>query len=150
MATYSYNPKDFTLLVGGVPVQGGFGPGTYITVTPTAQDFTTTVGVFGDVVVNRSHDRTGTIEVVMLQSATENAIFNALRQAGLATSQAFAPVGLVHVADNAMAVTAKNSWVQTAPTISVADAEPTITWTLSCDILTVIITGLPTAGILTF
>ncbi len=84
MATDTYDPKLFSLVVAGIPLPAkGYADGEFIKLERDAQAYTDAVGTDGAVIRTRSHDQRATVTFTTMQKAAINAILSTLILADL-------------------------------------------------------------------
>ena len=71
-----YDPKKVTLTLGAHTAQG-FADGTFITVARNNQMWTVHSGASGETARSKSNDRSGTIELVVMQTSLTNDFLSA-------------------------------------------------------------------------
>lgn len=67
----TYDPKQVVLIVGGVQITG-FADGTFITVRRNSDAWSLQMGVDGEGTRSKSNDKSGQIEVQLMQSSQSN------------------------------------------------------------------------------
>lgn len=72
-----YDPTLIKVLLGGIQMTD-FGEDSMVKVTRTSDLRSATVGADGNVTVNKSADRTGTMEITLMHNSASNAILKAL------------------------------------------------------------------------
>lgn len=69
----TYDAKDIILIVGGLPIDAGRDAGNFLSIAADTPEYTKTVGADGEVVVNRSNDRSRNVTITLMQSSLSNA-----------------------------------------------------------------------------
>lgn len=87
----TYDPKKFTLIVGGY-IMTGFGPEDFVEVERDEDAYTKKVGVSGEVARVRNLNRAGVITLRLMQSSPSNDALSLL-----ATLDEFADLGAVPI-----------------------------------------------------
>lgn len=117
MATTStYDPSKLTVIVGGVIVSG-FSDGDYITAKRDEDLYTKRVGADGHVARARNGNKSGTIEIKLLQGSpavSEIAALVALDNF-LFDGDVLIPISIVSPGTAAELVVSTQSWLKTAP-----------------------------------
>lgn len=113
MAVSTYDPCDVTLTFFGYPITG-FAEGTFITVERSSETFTKVVGVC-DGSRTRSHDRGGSIEFTVMQTAPINDWLSAMINADEATKNVIGPA-IVKDNSGASIYFAPEAWIVSQPT----------------------------------
>ena len=75
--TYDLDQVGFSF--AGVPISGGYGEGSSILIKRNAPLYLFKVGRAGDVVRSRNNDKTGTVELTLLQAEAANSTLNTIR-----------------------------------------------------------------------
>jgi len=128
----SYAPKDVVVSWNGVPITG-FAEGTFITMKRATESKKKTVGSQGDVCITMSADKTGEIELTLMQSAPSNAKLALLLH--LEEKARIPTVGVLMVSDPSGAVLAlsKNAFLMSFPSLDLADDAGDRTWMFACE-----------------
>lgn len=117
MATTStYDPTKLTVIVGGVIVSG-FSDGDYITAKRDEDLYTKRVGADGHVARARNGNKSGTIEIKLLQGSPAVAEIAALVALDnfLFDGDVLIPISIVSPGTAAELVVSTQSWLKTAP-----------------------------------
>ena len=111
-----YDPNEVSIVVCGIPIEGGFADGTFIEVDQDANDFDDIVGTDGDVTRSKTNDRRGTITITLMQSSESNALLSALSNVDRSKSNG-AGVGPLLIKDNQGTTffAGEHSWIQKPP-----------------------------------
>jgi len=116
MATSTYDPSKLTVIVGGVIVTG-FSDGDFITAKRDEDLYMKRVGADGHVARARNGNKSGTIEIKLLQSSpavTELSALVALDNF-LFDGDILIPISIVSPGDGAELVGATQAWLKTPP-----------------------------------
>ena len=116
MATSTYDPTKLTVIVGGVIVSG-FSDGDFITAKRDEDLYMKRVGADGHVARARNGNKSGTIEIKLLQSSpavNELAQLVALDNF-LFDGDILIPIAIVSPGDGAELVSSTQSWLKTPP-----------------------------------
>jgi len=116
MATSTYDPTKLTVIVGGVIVTG-FSDGDFITAKRDEDLYMKRVGADGHVARARNGNKSGTIEIKLLQSSpavNEIAALVALDNF-LFDGDILIPIAIVSPGDGAELVAATQAWLKTPP-----------------------------------
>jgi hypothetical protein len=112
MAVRTYDPCDVAMSFFGYPITG-FAEGTFITVERSSDTFTRVVGVC-DGSRTRSHDRGGSIEFTVLQTAPINDWLAAMINADERTKNVIGPVIVKDNSGNSTYFAAE-AWIVSQP-----------------------------------
>lgn len=114
-----YDPNEVSLMVAGVPVEGGFADGTFIEIIQMSPDFTSKVGVDGDVTRSKTNDRRATIRITLMQSSNSNQLLSAMSNIDRKKSNG-AGVGPMLIKDNQglSLYSAEHSWISKPPDVT--------------------------------
>ena len=116
MTTSTYDPTKLTVIVGGVIVTG-FSDGDFITAKRDEDLYMKRVGADGHVARARNGNKSGTIEIKLLQSSPAVTQLSSL----VALDNFFfdgdilIPIAIVSPGDGAELVASTQSWLKTAP-----------------------------------
>lgn len=110
MATTTYDPKEVTLLFGGISIEG-FAEGSFISVEYAVPErTTTTVGADGQVVRTVNNNNSATITVRLMPDSPSIAVIKATRLADQATNAGIVPIALKSGVGDLFA--ADGAWIQ--------------------------------------
>lgn len=114
--TSTYDPTRLTVIVGGVIVSG-FSDGDYITAKRDEDLYMKRVGADGHVARARNGNKSGTIEIKLLQGSPAVAQLSALVALDnfLFDGDVIIPISIVSPGDGAELVSSTQSWLKTAP-----------------------------------
>lgn len=111
-----YDPRGITVSLCGILIASGFSEDSMVKVTQTTPRFDQLVGVLGDVCRVKQYDRTATVALSLMQSATANDQLSALlaRDENLPNG---AGVGsfLLQDLQGTTLITAAHAWVRGYP-----------------------------------
>ena len=128
----SYAPKDVVVSWNGIPITG-FAAGTFITMKRSTESKKKTVGSQGDVCLTMSADKTGEIELTLMQTAPSN---NLLSAALHAEEKLKVPtVGVLMISDpsGSMLALSKNAFLMSFPNSDLGDDATDRTWMFGCE-----------------
>jgi len=113
MAVRTYDPKDVSILVGGVPIKG-FADGEFVRVNKKSDAFTLVVGSDGVVSRAASNDNTGEMVIMLSQTSPSNDTLSALHLADLATKSGVVPILITDNSGRSVYVSAFG-WIRKLP-----------------------------------
>jgi hypothetical protein len=90
----SYDPKRVIVTYGGVPI-GGYADGTFVNITPGADNFSPVVGADGEVARAMSNNNTHTVEITLLQSSLSNEYLSLCKNADKLTGLGMLPLQIL-------------------------------------------------------
>lgn len=112
-----YDPNELSIMVCGIPIEGGFADGSFVEIEQDSDDFADVVGVDGDVTRSKTNDRRATITITLMQSSASNALLSALNNIDRKASNG-AGVGPCLIKDNqgTSLYAGEKSWIAKPPT----------------------------------
>lgn len=129
--TKTYDPTKIVMTFGAFVISG-YAEGSMIECDRNVDTFSTTVGSQGDVVRNKSANRTGHITVNLLQSSASNGAFTAMAMADEAiTSAGIQPV-LIKDLNGLTLWSAAEAWIKKPPAGSFDEKQKDRKWTIDC------------------
>jgi hypothetical protein len=128
--TKTYDPTKICAVVGGA-LLSGFADGSMIKCERNEDAFKTTVGADGQVVRNKSANRSGKITFTLLQSSQSNAVLSGIALADQATSAGIVPI-VIKDNNGTTLWTAAEAWVQKAPGGSFEKEAKEREWVFEC------------------
>lgn len=130
----SYSPKDVKVSFNGFAITG-FAPDSFIRLRRNSDILAETVGSAGELSLTKIADRTGEVEIDLMQTAESNLLLSAV---ALATENG-APitVGVLMIQDPSGSVlgTALNAFIKSHPEIELGASQNSKTWTFGCEVL---------------
>lgn len=128
-----YDPNEVSILVCGLPIDGGFGEDTFIEIDQDSNDFDDVVGTDGDVTRSKTNDRRATITLTLMQSSVSNALLSALNNIDRRKSNG-AGVGPLLIKDNqgTTLFAAEKSWIAKPPTAGFGKKANERAWMIRC------------------
>ncbi len=131
MTVKTYDPKQVTLIVGG-KIISGFSDGTFIKAKRNDQAFALKVGVDGEGTRAKSSNRSGQLEITLMNSSDSNDALNAFALLDETANAGAVPVLLKDGSGRTLA-SAVTAWVQKLPDWSAAKEAFEIPWVLETD-----------------
>lgn len=113
-----YDPNEISIVVCGIPIEGGFAEGSFIEIAQETDDFTDVVGTDGDVTRSKTNDKRATITLKLMSSSPANALLSALNNIDRRAGNG-AGVGPLLIKDNqgTSLHTAEKSWIAKPPDV---------------------------------
>jgi len=129
MAVKDYDPKKVTINLGGHIAQG-FADGSFVSISRNNQSFNLVSGAGGEVARAKSQDKSGTIELTLMQTSETNDFLSGkmIADEGPTSAGKFA-FGLID-ANGTTVVAATEVWVQQPPTVEYGKELGDRVWTL--------------------
>jgi hypothetical protein len=129
MGLKTYNAKQVTVLVSGIPMSG-YGDGDFLKIT-TPEKFTYKSGADGGGTRAKNNDYSAVIELTLMQTSPSNSTLSGM----VALGETGADVGPFMVKDNSgfSVHAAQNVWVEKEPVVTYGRQANTLTWTLRTD-----------------
>ena len=134
-----YDPKKVVLTIGGHPVEG-YADGTFITVSRNNQMWTLQSGASGETARSKSNDRSGTVEIVLMQTSVSNDVLSTkVKDDDLNNSGKF--VLGIDDEHGKTVIAGLESWVQQQPSTEFAKELSERTWIIETGDLEMFIGG---------
>lgn len=133
----TYDPKDYSLIVGGHIVEG-FADGTFMTVSRNNDTFALTMGADGEGARAKSNDTSGTFVFTLLQTSRSNAVLSSFHNADELNNGGQVPV-LVKDNNGDTVLEASTAWVRKPADVELAKEITSREWTLESDKLTMVV-----------
>jgi len=141
MSLHTYDPKKVVLIVGGVPI-GGFADGTFINVMRSEDAFTKVVGADGDTTRSKSNDKSGEMEITLLQTSMSNDVLTGFAMADELQNKGAVPVLLKDLSGTS-AFASAFGWVRKLPDSEYGKEVSERSWTLDLVDLNMFVGGNP-------
>lgn len=135
----TYDPKDISIIVGGVPISG-FADGTFVEIERNEDMFALTVGADGEGARSKSNNRSGTLKFTLLQTSDSNQYMSAL---ALIDEQSNAGAVPVMVRDNLgkSVFLAESAWIKKMATSTFSKSIESREWVMETDTLVMNVGG---------
>ncbi len=127
----TYDPKQIVIIVGGVQLTG-FADGSFVTVRRNADAWSLQMGTDGEGTRSKSNDKSGQIEVVLMQSSQGNAYLSNLALADELNNAGIVPA-LVKDNGGSSLHAAEQVYVKKTPDSEYAREAGPRTWVLETD-----------------
>lgn len=130
----AYSPKDVAISFNGLAIQG-FAPDSFVRLRRNSDLLNETVGAAGELSLTKIADRTGEVEIELLQTAESNRILSAV---AIATENGGPiTVGVLMIQDPSGSVLAiaLNAYLKSLPEIELGTEQNSKTWTFGCETL---------------
>lgn len=135
----TYDPGQLGIIVGG-KIISGFADGSMVKISRNEQAYMLKVGADGEGTRVRSRNKSGKIEITLMQSSDANDIFSAYAISDEATNSGAVPV-LIRDGSGRTLVDAATAWVQKLPDSEFAKDAKERVWILETDEVNIFIGG---------
>lgn len=113
MAVFTYDPKQFTMIVGGA-IMSGFADDDFVEVERDEDAFSKKVGVDGEVTRAKTNNKAGKITIRLMQSSSSNDELSAFALLDEASNKGVVPV-LARDASGRSVFASDSGWVRKFP-----------------------------------
>lgn len=131
----TYDPKQVAITFDGININSGIAPDTFLTIARDEDAFFKTAGADGTIARTRNANRSGTIEVTLMQNSEVNKLLMAKALADendevdildtISINDPSDPTGV-------FLMTAKSCWIKKVPDIEYGKEYGTRTWMFDC------------------
>lgn len=139
MPVRTFDPKQFNLLVGGIPI-GGYADGTFISFMRSNDTFTKVSGTDGIVSRALSADTSGEIVITLAQTSPSNDALSAIHTADEISGDGVVPVLIEDKSGRTKALSAF-AWIRKPADSEFGKEIANREWTLDCADFDVFIGG---------
>lgn len=130
----SYSPKDVAISFNGVAITG-FAPDSFIRLRRNSALLGETVGAAGDLSLTKIADRTGEIEIELMQTSASNMLLSAIAVATENGGPITVGVLMIQDPSGSVLALAVNSYIKAMPEIDLGAEQNSKTWTFGCEVL---------------
>lgn len=133
----TYDPKEVSITWNGIPINSGIAPDSFLTMAREEDAFTKTVAANGTVARTRNADKTGTVEIMLMQNSPINALLSA---AALADENGVDTISIITVFDpsGSLIAVANDAWIRKIPDQELSKEYGERTWMFDCAELQII------------
>ncbi|UPW39691.1 hypothetical protein ESCO56_00014 [Escherichia phage vB_EcoM_ESCO56] len=135
MAMYQqYSPKDVVCSWNGIAIEG-FAPDSFLRLQRTSPLVTPVVGAGGQVALTRNADKTGTIEIELMQTSLSNQMLSAIqaKQDNMELEEDISSNFVIYDPSGSVLATGINAWLQELPQIELGRDQNSKTWVFGCE-----------------
>ncbi|UPW39144.1 hypothetical protein ESCO45_00021 [Escherichia phage vB_EcoM_ESCO45] len=135
MAMYQqYSPKDVVCSWNGIAIEG-FAPDSFLRLQRTSPLVTPVVGAGGQVALTRNADKTGTIEIELMQTSLSNQMLSAIqaKQDNMELEEEISSNFVIYDPSGSVLATGINAWLQELPQIELGRDQNSKTWIFGCE-----------------
>ncbi|QAX98308.1 hypothetical protein EcSzw1_93 [Escherichia phage EcSzw_1] len=135
MAMYQqYSPKDVVCSWNGIAIEG-FAPDSFLRLQRTSPLVTPVVGAGGQVALTRNADKTGTIEIELMQTSLSNQMLSAIqaKQDDMELEVDISSNFVIYDPSGSVLATGINAWLQELPQIELGRDQNSKTWIFGCE-----------------
>lgn len=129
----SYSPKDVNVSFSGIAISG-FAPDSFIRIRRNSDILNETVGSQGELSLTKIADKTGEIEIELLQTSESNILLSGILL-GFEFGTASIPVGelIIQEPSGSNFTIAHNAYIKMAPEIELGADQNSRVWTFGCE-----------------
>ena len=129
----SYSPKNVNVSFQGVAITG-FAPDSFIRISRNEDVLKETVGSAGNLALTHNADKTGTIEIELMQTSESNIALSAILF-GFEFDTGIIPVGQIVIQDpsGSNLTLANNAYIKVSPEIDLGADQSSRTWVFGCE-----------------
>lgn len=135
MAMYQqYSPKDVVCSWNGIAIEG-FASDSFLRLQRTSPLVTPVVGAGGQVALTRNADKTGTIEIELMQTSLSNQMLSAIqaKQDNMELEEDISSNFVIYDPSGSVLATGINAWLQELPQIELGRDQNSKTWIFGCE-----------------
>lgn len=110
----TYNPKRVIIVYGGVPITG-YADGTFISVAPSSDRFSKTVGADGEVARSKSNDNTHEVTITLLSTSLSNSYLSGILTLDKISDAGALPLQIIDLSGGELFFWPQ-AWIRTPPT----------------------------------
>jgi len=137
MAVITYDPKEYNIVYGGRTLSG-YEDGTFITIARDNDMWTKKTGADGKGIRSKSNDRSGRVEIVLLQGSSDNEFLSEIASADELNNGGVRTFVMSSQSDTDK-FAAETMWVKKVPDSPFAKEAGSRTWVLETDDLSVFV-----------
>ena len=129
-----YSPKDVVCSWNGIAIEG-FAPDSFLRLQRTSPLVTPVVGAGGQVALTRNADKTGTIEIELMQTSLSNQILSAIqaKQDDMELEEDISSNFVIYDPSGSVMATGINAWLQELPQVELGRDQNSKTWIFGCE-----------------
>lgn len=129
MATLkTFVPANVNISWGGIILEG-FSTDSFVTVSRSSDNTTVQVGAAGDVGITKIADRTGTVEITLMQNSVTHRILSAIQTAQDVGDELYRANMTITDPSGSMICKIFNAHIQTPPEVTLGADQNEKTWT---------------------
>lgn len=135
----TYRPEDVSIAWNGINITSGLAPDTYITLDRNEDAFTLTVGADGTGARTQNANKSGTIELTLMQNSPINALLaaQALADENITSADVVSALTISDPSGSLIAG-AEDCWIKKIPQQELGKEYGTRTWMFECSRLTIV------------
>lgn len=130
MAFYNYNPKEVSIIAGGVDIQG-YGDGDFVSISFDEDSFTTISGAAGDISRSLNPSTLATVTITLLNGSPSNDVLSGLHITDRATGLGTFPLMVKDNSGRSLFLS-DAAWVIKFADMTKGKEAGTTEWTLHC------------------
>lgn len=136
----TYDPKDYSLIVGGHIVEG-FADGTFINASRNEDTWALSVGADGEGARAKSNNKSGTFVITLMHTSRSNTVLSGFHNADELNNGGQVPV-LLKDNNGDTVIEATTAWVRKPADVERGKEISNTEWTLETDKMTMLVGGL--------
>lgn len=129
-----YSPKDVVCSWNGIAIEG-FAPDSFLRLQRSSPLITPVVGAGGQVALTRNADKTGTIEIELMQTSPSNQMLSLIqaKQDAMELEEDITSNFIIFDPSGSVLATGVNAWLQELPQVELGREQTTKTWIFGCE-----------------
>lgn len=137
--TGTYDPKKVIITFGGL-ILSGFAEGKMVTVKRKEDMWSMQIGVDGEGARSKSNNKSGEIEISLLQTSASNEALSALALSDENSNSAALPFAIKDISGASLFL-AETAWIKKYPDAEYTDKATTRTWMFETDLILLNVAG---------
>lgn len=139
MGVKTYDPKSLSIIIGG-HIVSGLDDGEFVKASRNQDAYTTKVGADGEASRTRSQDKSGMLEITLLQSSASNDVLSGYLLADEINNGGQVPI-LVRDANGTTLIASESGWIKKAPEVSMGKDMGSRTWAIEMGSMDIFVGG---------
>lgn len=128
----AYSPKDVKVSFSGIAITG-FAPDSFIRLSRNSPLLNETVGAAGELSLTKNADRTGAVEIELMQTAESNGLLSILAVATENGGPITVGTLLIQDPSGSVMAIALNAYLKELPDVELGADQNTKTWMFGCE-----------------
>lgn len=129
-----YSPKDVVCSWNGIAIEG-FAPDSFLRIQRTSPLVSQVVGAGGQVALTRNADKTGSIEIELMQTSPSNLMLSAIqaKQDAMELELDITSNFIIFDPSGSVMATGVNAWLEELPAIELGREQNSKVWRFGCE-----------------